>query len=92
MLLTCTPVPGTTSPEPSPLVHVTAHAQPASSSTEMCVVEPSRLAMNALQEAGLGEPLEERRACARTARASIARASATASGASPPARSSSASA
>ena len=61
MLLTWMPVPGTTMPEPSPLVHVTAHAQPASSITEMCVVEPSRLAMKRLEEAGLGEPVEERR-------------------------------
>ena len=41
------PVPGTISPQPSPFVHVTEQAQPASSSTEMCVVAPSRLARNA---------------------------------------------
>ena len=55
MLLTCMPVPGTTMPEPSPFVHVTEHAQPSPSSTEMCVVEPSRLAMKRVEEAGLGE-------------------------------------
>ena len=42
MLLTWMPVPGTTIPEPSPLVVVTAHAQPSASSTETWVVEPSR--------------------------------------------------
>ena len=35
-------MPGTTSPQPSPFVHVTAHAQPSSSIAEMWVVEPSR--------------------------------------------------
>ena len=35
-------MPGTTIPEPSPLEHVTPQAQPSASSTEMCVVEPSR--------------------------------------------------
>ncbi len=90
MLLTWTPVPGTTSPEPSPLVHVTAHAQPASSITEMCVVEPSRLAMNESRKPGSASPSRNdgvRSDCA----ASIARASSTASGVWPP-RSSSASA
>src|SRR5205823_1233082 len=43
-LLTWTPVPGTTTPEPSPFEQVTAHAQPSASSTETCVVDPSRLA------------------------------------------------
>ncbi len=42
MLLTWMPVPGTTTPEPSPFVHVTAHARPAASTTEMCVVDPMR--------------------------------------------------
>ena len=42
MLLTWMPVPGTTIPEPSPFVHVTAQARPAPSITEMCVVDPSR--------------------------------------------------
>ena len=41
MLLRWIPVPGTTTPEPSPFVHVTAHAIPSASITEMCVVEPS---------------------------------------------------
>ena len=59
MLLTWMPVPGTTSPEPSPLVVVTAHAQPSASSTETCVVEPSREAMNVSQEARLPQPFEE---------------------------------
>ena len=40
MLLTCTPVPGTTTPEPSPFVHVTAAARPSASMTLMCVVLP----------------------------------------------------
>src|SRR3954452_14885737 len=42
MLLTWMPVPGTTMPAPSPFVHVTAHARPSASITEMCVVEPRR--------------------------------------------------
>jgi hypothetical protein len=42
MLLRWMPVPGTTSPLPSPLVHVAAQAQPSSSIAEMWVVEPSR--------------------------------------------------
>src|SRR5258708_33795443 len=37
------PVPGTTTPEPSPLVQVVLHAIPAASITEMWVVEPRRL-------------------------------------------------
>ena len=40
MLLTWMPVPGTTTPEPSPFVHVTEQARPSPSTTEMCVVEP----------------------------------------------------
>ena len=76
MLLTWSPVPGTTIPEPSPLVHVTAHAQPASSITEMCVVEPSRLLMNDSRNPGSASPSRKagvRSDCAR----SIARASST---------------
>src|SRR3954470_6702115 len=46
MLLTWTPVPGTTIPDPSPLVVVTLQAQPSASSTDTWVVEPSRELMN----------------------------------------------
>ena len=42
MLLRWMPVPGTTSPQPSPLVQVTAQARPSASTTEMCVVDPRR--------------------------------------------------
>ena len=35
------PVPGTTTPDPSPFVQVTEHALPCESSTEMWVVDPS---------------------------------------------------
>ena len=42
MLLTCTPVPGTYSPEPVPLEQVTEAHIPSPSSTERWVVEPSR--------------------------------------------------
>ena len=50
------PVPGTTTPEPSPLVHVTAHASPSPSSTETCVVEPELRREEALGEARLARP------------------------------------
>ena len=43
-LLRWMPVPGTTTPEPSPFELVTAHAQPSASSTDTCVVDPSRFA------------------------------------------------
>src|SRR5436190_782981 len=43
MLLSWIPVPGTITPEPSPLVHVTEAARPSASSTETCVLAPSRL-------------------------------------------------
>ena len=84
-------MPGTTMPEPSPFVHVTEQAQPSASSTEMCVVEPSRRGHEALEEAGLGEAREElRRALGLGALHRAARARATSGG--PGARSSSASA
>ena len=54
-------MPGTTWPDPSPLEHVTAQAQPSASSTEMCVVEPSRLARNVLGKSGSGKPGHELR-------------------------------
>ena len=60
-LLTWMPVPGTTTPEPSPLVQVTLHARPSASSTEMCVVEPSLRSEEALEKALLGEALDELR-------------------------------
>src|SRR3954471_6115915 len=47
-----TPVPGPTTPDPSPLVVVTAHAQPSASSTLTCVVEPSRDVMNVSRNPG----------------------------------------
>ena len=37
-------------------MHVTAHAQPASSMTEMCVVEPSRLAQKPSSTPGKASP------------------------------------
>ena len=40
MLLTWTPVPGTTSPEPVPFEQVTEAQTPSASSTEIWVVEP----------------------------------------------------
>ena len=49
-------MPGTTMPEPSPLVHVTAQARPSPSSTEMCVVEPSCEAMNSSRKPGRSRP------------------------------------
>jgi hypothetical protein len=90
MLFTCTPVPGTTTPEPSPFVQVTEHAQPSPSSTEMCVVDPSRLAMKRSRNPGSARPVRKpgvRSSCAR----SIAVTSASGSGR-PGSRSSSASA
>ena len=54
-------MPGTITPEPSPFVHVTAHARPSPSSTEMCVVEPTVRAHELLEEAGAVEALEELR-------------------------------
>ena len=43
MLLRCTPVPGTITPEHEPLEQVRLAQAPAASSTEMCVVEPRRV-------------------------------------------------
>ena len=59
-LLTWMPVPGTTRPEPSPFVHVTEHARPSPSRTEMCVVEPRREASRRSAKPGLDEALDER--------------------------------
>ena len=42
MLFRCTPVPGTITPEHEPFEHVTDTHAPSSSSTAMCVVDPSR--------------------------------------------------
>ena len=56
MLLTWMPVPGTTMPEPSPFVHVTEHARPSPSMTEMCVVEPIRDASSRAPNAGSPSP------------------------------------
>ena len=56
MLLRWMPVPGTNTPEPSPLVHVTAHARPSPSSTEMWVVEPSWEPMNSPRKPGRASP------------------------------------
>ena len=49
-------MPGTTTPEPSPFVHVTAHARPAASTTEMCVVEPIREASSRCAYPGSPRP------------------------------------
>ena len=68
-LLMCIPVPGTTTPEPSPLVHVTLQARPSESSTEMCVVEPSFGGEEPLEEALLREPLHELRCALALSRA-----------------------
>ena len=43
-------------PEPSPFEQVTAQAQPSTSSTEMCVVEPSREAKNRSAKPGIASP------------------------------------
>ena len=67
MLLRWTPAPGTITPEPSPLVHVTAQARPSPSSTEMCVVEPSCEAQELVEEARAGQPFEELRRAGRCA-------------------------
>ena len=56
MLLRWIPVPGTITPEPSPFVHVTAHARPSRSSTEMCVVDPSCEPMNSSRNPGRLRP------------------------------------
>ena len=53
MLLTWTPVPGTTSPEPVPFEQVTLAHMPSPSTAVMWVVEPSRSAA----EEALGEAL-----------------------------------
>ena len=55
-LLTWMPVPGTTRPEPSPFVHVTEHARPSPSRTEMCVVEPRREASRRSAKPGSTSP------------------------------------
>ena len=66
-LLRWMPVPGTTSPEPSPLVHVTAHAPPSPSSTETCVVEPRLGGEEAIGKPGSASPATKAgvRACLR---------------------------
>ena len=56
MLFTWTPVPGTITPAPSPFVHVTLHARPSPSMTEMWVVEPSRDARKRSAKPGSGSP------------------------------------
>ena len=90
MLLTWMPVPGTTIPEPSPLVVVTAHAQPSASMIEMWVVEPSREPMKVSRKPGASRP--SRKSSVRSFwAASIASTSAAAPGGPSP-RSSSASA
>ena len=69
------PVPGTTSPQPSPFVHVTAHAQPSASAAEMCVVAPSRLAVKRSRKPGSGRPARNsgvRSACAASIASTIA--------------------
>ena len=82
MLFMWMPVPGTTMPEPSPLVHVTEHARPAASSTEMCVVEPIREPSRRRAKPGSARPSSN---CAvRTAwAASIARTTIAADGGEP---------
>src|SRR5258707_738241 len=50
------PVPGTTTPEPSPLVQVVLHAIPAASITEMWVVEPRRLDRKPCRNASAERP------------------------------------
>ena len=56
MLFMCRPVPGTSTPEPSPLEVVAEAAQPSASSTETCVVEPTRLDRNRPAKPGSGRP------------------------------------
>ncbi len=71
-LLRCMPVPGTTTPEPSPLVHVALHARPSASSTEMCVVAPRREARKRSRKPVLARARRRTPACARPARRAIA--------------------
>ena len=52
-------MPGTITPQPSPFVHVTAHAQPSASMAEMWVVAPSRPAMNVAPNPGSARAVEE---------------------------------
>ncbi len=52
MLLRWIPVPGTTRPEPSPLVQVTEQASPPASTTLTCVVEPRLAARNLSMKPG----------------------------------------
>ena len=68
-------MPGTTSPQPSPFVHVTAHAQPSSSAAEMWVVAPSRLAVKRSRKPGSASPARKagvRSACAASIAATTA--------------------
>ena len=53
------PVPGTTIPDPSPLEQVTLQAPPAASSTDTCVVEPSREARKRSRKPGIVQAVEE---------------------------------
>src|SRR3954468_10726561 len=55
-LLTWMPVPGTTTPEPSPFVQVTEQARPSPSRTEMWVVEPRREASRRSPKPGSTSP------------------------------------
>ena len=74
MLFTCMPVPGTTTPEPSPFVHVTEQAHPSVSITEMWVVDPSRPAMKRSRKPGASSPSRNagvRSSCARSIAATI---------------------
>ncbi len=52
-------MPGTTTPEPSPFVHVALQASPSASITEMWVVEPSRDERKRSRKPSLVEALEE---------------------------------
>ena len=55
-------------PAPSPFVHVTLHARPSPSMTEMWVVEPSRAARKRSAKPGSAQPGDELRRCAGPAR------------------------
>ena len=65
-LLRWMPVPGTTTPDPSPLVHVALHARPSASITAMCVVEPRRA--GSARGSRPGRAPRRTRECARPAR------------------------
>ena len=53
------PVPGTTTPEPSPFVQVALQRRPSASITEMCVVSPKAHREEALEKPLVAEALEE---------------------------------